>query len=168
MAERDVEQFFAFLVGDVARLMRKRFEQGVQRLNLTRAQGQVLGQINMNQGINQSTLADRLDIQNMTLTRLVDKLEKAGFVERRADPDDRRMWRLYLTAAAEPILEEMWVVAEEICDDALEGLSGQARDKMIEGLAHARGRLSEQTNGRSGTERTGSVAGGLRAAGGRP
>lgn len=166
VAERDVEQFFAFLVGDVARLIRKRFEQGVQRLNLTRAQAQVLGNINMNQGINQSELAERLDIQNMTLTRLVDKLETAGFVERRSDPNDRRMWRLYLTKAAKPILDEMWIVAEEICDDALDGLSEQARDKMIRGLSHARGQLSEQTNGVKSGEQT--AAGTLRAAGGRP
>lgn len=147
MSERDPEQFIPFLIGDVARLYRKKFQQHVQRLNLTGSQARVLGQINMHQGINQKGLAERLEIENMTLTRLIDKLEKAGFVERRADPNDRRAWRLYLTDNARPILDEMWIVAEEIRDEALAGLSNAQRDALVTGLAHARANLAEAANG---------------------
>lgn len=147
MSEHDPEQFIPFLIGDVARLFRKKFQQRVQRLNLTGSQARVLGQINMNQGINQKGLADRLEVENMTLTRLIDKLEDSGFVERRADPNDRRAWRLYLTAAAQPILDEMWVVAEEIHDEAFAGLTAQQRDALVTGLSHARANLAEAANG---------------------
>lgn len=153
MSERDPEQFIPFLIGDVARLFRKKFQQRVQRLNLTRSQAQVLGQINMNQGINQKSLAERLEIQTMTLTRLIDKLEEAGFVERRADPSDRRAWRLYLTDTAQPILDEMWIVAEEVRDEAFAGLSGAQRDALVTGLSHARRNLADQTNGQAADAR---------------
>lgn len=147
MSERDPEQFIPFLIGDVARLFRKKLQQRVQRLNLTRSQAQVLGQIAMNEGINQKGLAERLELQNMTLTRLLDKLQEAGFVERRADPNDRRAWRLFLTDAAEPILDEMWIVAEEIRDEALAGLTETEREALIRGLTHTRANLAEQANG---------------------
>jgi len=88
------ERNLGFLLHDVARLMRKRFEQNARGLGLTRSQCQVLAHLARNEGIQQSGLADILEVEPITLTRLLDRLEEAGFVERRAHATDRRIRHL--------------------------------------------------------------------------
>src|SRR6185437_9269425 len=82
----DPERSFGFLLHDIARLMRKRFDQRARSLNLSRAQWQLLVHLSRREGINQSGLAEILEIENITLGRLVDRMEEAGWVERRLDP----------------------------------------------------------------------------------
>src|SRR3546814_15306831 len=98
-----------FLLHDAARLLRKRFEQKARAhgSNLTRAQWSVLAHLSRQEGVNQTTLADTLDVEPITVARLVDKLEQLGLIERRADPGDRRARLLYLQPAAAPLLAEM-------------------------------------------------------------
>src|SRR5258705_8371299 len=91
-----------FLLHEVARLLRKRFEQNARGSGLTRAQWHVLAYLAQNEGINQSGLADLLEIEPITLGRIVDKLQVLRLVERRPDPSDRRVWLLHLTPAARP------------------------------------------------------------------
>ena len=91
-----------FLLHDVARLLRKRFEQRARDLGLTRSQWQTLAYLNRNEGIHQSGLADILEIEPITLVRILDRLEERGLVERRRHPTDRRIWLLYLKDAARP------------------------------------------------------------------
>src|SRR5712672_4409207 len=87
-----------FLLHDVARLLRKRFEQNARGSGLTRSQWQVLTYLARNEGISQSGLADLLEIEPITLGRIVDKLQTRGLIERRPDPSDRRAWLLHLTS----------------------------------------------------------------------
>ena len=109
----DLDRSFGFLVNDVARLYGRRFSHNGSRLGLTREQCRTLGYLARNEGINQAGLADLLEIRPMTLVRQIDRMEDAGWIERRPDPADRRARRLYLTAKARPILGRIWDVANE-------------------------------------------------------
>src|ERR1700752_4303592 len=109
----DLERSFGFLVSDGARLFGRRFDHNGRRLGLTRAQCRTLGYLARNEGINQAGLADLLEIRPMTLVRQIDRMEEAGWIERRPDPADRRARRLFLTAKARPILGRIWNVADE-------------------------------------------------------
>src|SRR2546421_2461202 len=83
------ERNIGFLLHDVARLMRKRFEQNARDLGLTRSQCQVLAHLARHEGIQQGSLAEIHEVEPITLTRIVDRLEEAGLVERRLHPTDR-------------------------------------------------------------------------------
>src|SRR5690349_15990228 len=96
-----------FLLYDVARLLRRRFDQRAQKSGLTRAQWHVLAILKRNEGLNQAALADLMDMEPITLSRHIDRLESAGWVSRRPDPNDRRARRLYLGEKVTPLLEDM-------------------------------------------------------------
>ena len=140
----DLDRSFGFLVNDVARLFGRRFSQNGRRLGLTRAQCRTLGYIARNEGINQAGLADLLEIRPMTLVRQIDRMEEAGWIERRADPADRRARRLYLTGKARPILGRIWRVATETRDEALAGISAAEADQLIDLLGRVHASLSER------------------------
>ena len=91
-----LDRNLGFLLHDVARLMRKRFEQNARDLGLTRSQCQVLAHLARNDGIHQGTLAELLEVEPITLTRIVDRLEEAGLVERQLHRSDRRVRLLRL------------------------------------------------------------------------
>ncbi|MBV1698834.1 MAG: MarR family transcriptional regulator [Hyphomicrobiales bacterium] len=126
---------FAFLLNDVARLLRTYANYRAAQFGITRAQWAVLVRVDREEGLNQSKLADTLDLQPITLTRLLDKLCDGGLIERRPDPDDRRAKRLYLTPAARPLLEQLRVLGEETMADALSGLDRASIDQMIGDLS---------------------------------
>jgi DNA-binding MarR family transcriptional regulator len=138
----------ALLVADSSRFFRRRFDARARRIGVSRAQWQVLFALSRNQGINQAGLADALDVETITVGRMVDRLEEAGLVERRADPADRRAWRLHLTERAHPILEELRAVGEIVMDEALAGISA-AEQEMLGALL---GRLRANLCGRSEPE----------------
>src|SRR5947209_18499355 len=128
----DLDRSFGFLVHDVARLFGRRFNQrALLFLGLTRAQCKVLGYLARNEGINQAGLADLLEIKPMTLVRQIDRMEEDGWIERRADPADRRARRLFLTAKARPILSRIMDVATETGDDALVRLHPAEAQELI-------------------------------------
>ena len=140
----DLERSFGFLVNDVARLFGRRFDHNGRRLGLTRAQCRTLGYLARNEGINQAGMADLLEIRPMTLVRQIDRMEEAGWIERRADPADRRARRLFLTAKARPILGRIWSVANETRDEALARLSASEGDALIDLLQRVHSTLSER------------------------
>ena len=82
-------------------------DQRARQFGISRAQWAVLVRLDRNEGLKQSELAEMLDLQPITLTRLLDRLADNGLIERRADPNDRRANRLYLTPAARPLLERL-------------------------------------------------------------
>ena len=98
---------FSFILNDVARLLRTYADHKAAQFGMTRAQWAVLVRLDRAEGLSQSELAEMLDLQPITLTRLLDKLADSGLIERRADPDDRRAKRLFLTPAARPLLEQL-------------------------------------------------------------
>jgi MarR family transcriptional regulator for hemolysin len=146
------EYGFGFLLHDIARLLRKRFDQRAATLGLSRAQWQVLAHLHRHEGINQSGLADILEIKGVTLGRLVDRLEAAGWVERRADLSDRRARRLYTTAKVAPVLERMWALGETNREEALAGLGDEDRHRLVDALLKIRANLSERAGPRDAGE----------------
>ncbi|HZB92286.1 MAG TPA: MarR family transcriptional regulator [Stellaceae bacterium] len=140
----DPERSFGFLLHDIARLMRKRFDQRARALGLSRSQWQVLAHLSRHEGINQSGLAEILEIENITLGRLIERMEEAGWVERRPDRNDRRARLLYTTQKVAPVMERMRALAEETRDEALAGLSAAEREALFDRLRHVRANLSER------------------------
>jgi MarR family transcriptional regulator, transcriptional regulator for hemolysin len=144
MTQSSLDRSFGFLLHDIARLVRKRYEQRARPLGLTRAQWQVLAHLQRHEGINQSGLAELLEIEPITIARLLDRMEEAGLVERRADPADRRARRLFLTERARPMLERGRALGDEVRAEAFAGLGPTERESLIDMLLRVRGNLSEK------------------------
>jgi MarR family transcriptional regulator, transcriptional regulator for hemolysin len=121
-----------FLLKDVTRLYTKRFEQRAQGLALTLAQCKTLAYLSKNEGVSQKRLAELIEIDPMSLVRILDRMEADGWVQRRSDPDDRRARSLVLTENAKPILEHIWQLASETRAEALEGLSTDERTSLVD------------------------------------
>ncbi len=130
-----------FMLSDVARLLRRNFNRRVQSLGLTQAQWMLLARIARDEGSRQAQLAEVLEMQPISVARLIDRMEAAGWVERRKDPTDRRAVNLYITKKAEPILDEMWGRADETQTVALEGLSQPIREELMKALVTIRENL---------------------------
>lgn len=137
----ELKQTLGFLLHDVARLLRKRFEQRGRHLGLTRAQWQVLAHVARHEGIHQQALAEILEVEPITLVRHIDRIEAAGLVERRQHAKDRRVRLLYLTPAAHPILDDMREVGQATREDALDGIGEGDREKLTQILLAMRGNL---------------------------
>lgn len=110
------------VIHELAHLMRTRFDQRARQHDMTRAQWVILYKLDRSPGLTQNDLAAMIEVEPITVARLIDRLEAKGLVERRHDPNDRRVWRLHLLPAAEPILEEITVARQ----DMLELLLGDA------------------------------------------
>lgn len=134
-------QTIGFVLHDVARLMRKRFEQRARHLGLTRSQWQVLSKLSYNEGIHQKGLADLLEIESITLVRLLDKMQERGLVERRRHPTDRRMTLLFLTPDARPLLQVMRKLGEQTRQEAMAGFSEQEYQQVQQSLERMRENL---------------------------
>jgi len=135
MPSRSPQREFAFILNDVARLLRTYADFKAAQFGITRAQWAVLVRLDRHEGLNQSELAEILDLQPITLTRLLDKLSDSGLIERRPDPEDRRAKRLFLTPAARPLLERLGVLGEETMASALAGVDGMSIEHMVGHLA---------------------------------
>lgn len=122
---------FAFILNDVARLIRTHADQEARRFGMTRAQWAVLARIEHQQGLKQSELAEILDLAPISLTRLIDRLCDAGLIERRNDPQDRRAKRLYLTPAARPVLEKLHGAGEGIMAALLQGIERKDAERIL-------------------------------------
>lgn len=130
------------LMQDVARLLRRAFNRRTKDLGLTQAQWQALVYIRRQEGINQITLADYLEVQPISVARLIDRMETAGWIERRRDPNDRRAVNLYLAEKSKPIMEELWACAMEIRAKAFDGISAEEQETLFSLLLRVRGNLS--------------------------
>jgi MarR family transcriptional regulator for hemolysin len=135
---------FAFLLSDVARLLKTYSNRRAEEFGMTRAQWAVLFRLERNEGMIQSELANILDIEPITLARIVDKLSEQKLVERRADPKDRRAWRLYLTGNAHPVLERLHAIGEEIMASALAGLDGTVVGELVAHMNLVKENLKDQ------------------------
>jgi DNA-binding MarR family transcriptional regulator len=134
-----------FLLQDTSRLMRRRFIQRAREtgLPLNRSEVSLLRHVKHEQGINQATLASYMDIEPVTVLRLIDRLEAEGLVERRPDPSDRRVWTVWLTEAAGPMLERIKAITLSVRKEALGGFSAQQAEALIESLVAVRENLIE-------------------------
>jgi len=133
---------FLFLLYDVARTMRTRADQRARTRGMTRAQWVILARLERQPGITQNEMAAIVEVEPITIARLVDRLEARGLVERRADPKDRRVWRLQLLPAAAPVLREINKYRAEINDVVTAGMSETTRRTLKDGLLQMKANLA--------------------------
>lgn len=141
-----MEDNLGVLLGDTARLIRRDFDVRARDIGVTRPQWRVLLTLRRHEGINQGGLAEILEVEPITVCRMVDRLQEGGLVERRADPSDRRSWRLFLTPRAEKLVDQLKPLAEEMLEAALDGVSGRERASLFETLDRIRQNLSRRSN----------------------
>jgi DNA-binding MarR family transcriptional regulator len=127
-----------FEIGETAHVLRKAFDRLAVGLGVTRAQWKVLFRLTRTPGLRQVELADQLELEPITLCRIVDRLEEAGLVERTRDPDDRRAWRLHVTAEAQPLIEKLKKVGDELIRQAFAGIDAKDIEITRQVLARAR------------------------------
>lgn len=132
----------AFLISDTARLMRRRFDERAREIGVTRAQWRALTTINHREGINQGGLAELIEVEPISLCRMIDRLEEAGLVERRRDPSDRRAWQLYLTDKARPLIAHFRGLADALVEHALHGLDEARQAQLADALGVIRANLT--------------------------
>lgn len=155
MPKYPINREFGFMLNDVARLLRTYADHKAAQFGITRAQWAVLVRLERSEGLNQTELADVLDLQPITLTRLLDKLSDSGLIERRPDPSDRRAKRLFLTPAARPLLEQLSALGEETMTSTLAGIERERVEQMVSQLALVKDNLRRLIQQRH----AGSVAG---------
>ena len=134
--------FLPWELAETSRLLRRAYDRRVASLGITSAQWRVLFALSRESNLRQVELADRLDLEPITLCRIIDRLTEAGLVERRADPSDRRAWRLALTAKATPVLEQLLALATKLRAEAFEGLDQPVLDQIRDGLERIRDNVS--------------------------
>ena len=134
MFDENLDRSLGFLLNDVSRQMRNRFDRQARALGLTRAQWRVMMFLHRHEGARQNELASLLEVENVTLGRHIDRLEESGWVERRPDPTDRRAWRLFLAEKSMPMLDKLAVFLIETRETALYGFSSEERETLIETL----------------------------------
>jgi len=131
MSRTSVDQNFLFTLGELYRLLRVYADKEASRYGITRAQWAVLAKVERSEGMKQTELAEQLEMQPITLTRLIDKLCDNGWIERRGDDNDRRVNRLYLKKAARPLLGKLAGLKSEITAAALEGISPTDAERLV-------------------------------------
>ena len=128
---RPVDQNFLFTLGELQRLVRAYADRQAARYGITRAQWAVLAKVERFEGMKQSELAEQMEMQPITLTRLIDRLCDNGWIERRSDDSDRRVNRLYLRKAAKPLLGKLAGLKAELTATALDGISPSDAQRLL-------------------------------------
>src|SRR5215469_4443328 len=142
MARRNNREL-AFSINDVARLLRTYADHAAGQFGMTRAKWAVLARLDRFEGLKQTELAEMLDLQPISLTRLLDGLAENGLIERRPDPEDRRAKRLYLTPGARPLLERLSELGEDLMETALAGLQPADVNALLAHLATVKENLRQ-------------------------
>lgn len=132
----------AMELGETSLMLRRFFDREVGTAGVTSTQWRVLLRLAREPGLKQVELAERLDVEPITACRIVDRLEESGLVERRRDPADRRVWRLAITPAAEPLVERLRAMGETVAQAAFAGLSGAEIEQARSLLARVRDNVS--------------------------
>jgi MarR family transcriptional regulator for hemolysin len=141
MPQLPLKREFAFTIMDVARLIKTYADQRARQFGISRAQWAVLIRIERTEGLKQSELAEMLDLQPISLTRLLDRLAENGLIERRADPNDRRANRLYLKPAAKPLLGQLAALGTDMMGTVLKGVDEPAIERMLKELGRVKSNL---------------------------
>jgi MarR family transcriptional regulator, transcriptional regulator for hemolysin len=132
-----------FLIHDVSRLRRTAFDQRMKPLDLTRSQWSVLTGVSRHgeKGITQTELANVLDLGKVALGGLIDRLDVSGFVERHADPKDRRINRVYLTKKGNDVLEKMIKIGMDMNAKVMKGITLKRQHQLAETLHEMKANL---------------------------
>src|SRR6201992_3468643 len=131
MARGSVDMNFLFTLGELQRLVRLYADKQAARYGITRAQWAVLAKVERTEGLKQTELAEQMEMQPITLTRLIDKLCDNGWIERRGDDSDRRVNRLYLRKAARPLLGKLAGLRSELTATALDGINPADAHRLL-------------------------------------
>jgi MarR family transcriptional regulator for hemolysin len=131
MARAAIDMNFLFTLGELQRLVRAYADRQASRYGITRAQWAVLAKVERFEGMKQTELAEQMEMQPITLTRLIDRLCDNGWIERRSDDTDRRVNRLYLRKAAKPLLVKLAGLKAELTGTALEGISASDANRLL-------------------------------------
>ncbi|MEY4270983.1 MAG: hypothetical protein RLZZ58_2199 [Pseudomonadota bacterium] len=131
-------------MSDLTRLVRRAFDARARAIGVTRPQWQVLTLIRRHEGINQGGLAELLEVEPITVGRMIDRLQEADMVERRADPQDRRAWRLHLTQRGEALMVQLRPLAEDMFVEAFEGFAASDQRAMFDLLERMRQNLARK------------------------
>jgi DNA-binding MarR family transcriptional regulator len=137
-----------FEIAETAHALRRAFDRRAATLGVTRAQWKVLFRLSRNPGLRQVELADVLDVEPITLSRIIDRLQESGLVERSPDPTDRRAWRLQVTSKAQPLIAKLLKLADGLMDEAFDGLSEADLTAMRGKLTKIRENLAAAEPGR--------------------
>ena len=136
-------EMLPFEISETAHALRKAFDRRAVGMGVTRAQWKVLFRLERQPGLRQIELADMLDIEPITLTRILDRLQEAGLIERSSDPADRRAWRLHVTAKARPLVAKLRAIADEMTADAFAGINPKDIQTTRQVLALVRERAGQ-------------------------
>ena len=130
------------LVTEISRLFSQDFNTRVPDYGLTHTQWHALSILKRNEGIKQAVLAQLLQVKPISLGRLIDRMEAAGWVERRQAPNDRRAVQLYLTPKVKPLLDEMTEAAALTRERALSDFHNDERELLLQMLLRVKTNLS--------------------------
>lgn len=130
----DFNSDFISLIMVVARLSRVEADRRARQHGMTRAQWSILIHLQNQPGLSQKELSNILEVEPISVARLVDRLARAGLVERRADERDRRIWRLHLLPAASPLMSEINLHKQELSAFITEGLTDAEREVVRDAL----------------------------------
>ena len=137
-----MEEALGYLINDTGRMIQRAFDERARVVGGTHAQWRVLAGLRRHPGIRQAPLAELFDVEPITMSRMIDRLQEGGFVERRADPQDRRAWLLYLTQQADPIMDRIRVVADDLHASMIVDLSESELAALRSTLEKIRSNLS--------------------------
>lgn len=138
----------AFLIKDVSHLMRRRFDERARMIGVTREQWRTLFVVSRHEGANQGVLADMLEVEPITMCRMIDRLEDSDMLERRRDPADRRAWQIFLTPKAAPLIDRLHAVGEAMIADAVEGIPEETQQMLFDTLLQIQDNLNETPKGK--------------------
>ena len=134
---------FGYTIADMTRLLRRVFDRRAAHLGLTRAQWRALKLIGRSPGLTQVQLSEELDMEAIAVGRVLDRMQAAGFIERRNDPNDRRCWRLFPVGETPAAMVEMKRIADQLNDEVLDGVSDEDFETVMRVLAAVKVNLHE-------------------------
>jgi DNA-binding MarR family transcriptional regulator len=137
---------FGYLLNDVTLLFRKHFDRRAVKFGLTRAQWRATKVLYHREGLRQTELAEFLEMEPIAVGRVIDRLQAAGFVERRPDPKDRRAWRLHTTEQARGVVDDMENIARELRRDVTVGISYEEMTQAMEVINRIKENLQALTS----------------------
>jgi MarR family transcriptional regulator for hemolysin len=146
MTKLPIEREIAFNIKDVARMLSTYADQRARQLGISQAQWSVLVRLDRQEGQKQSELAEMLDLQPISLTRLLDRLAQNGLIERRPDPHDRRANRLYLKPAARPLLEQLGHLGQNVMKEVLDGIDPAGTEQLLRNIVLMKDNLRTAIN----------------------
>jgi DNA-binding MarR family transcriptional regulator len=144
MSDDDARRDVLFLLHDVARLIRVEADKRARAHGMTRAQWVILVRVERQPGLSQKELAEVMEVEPITVARLIDRMERRGIVERRPDPKDRRVWRLHLCPSAQPLLAELNVARTALARMITSGLDLDAIEQLFETLLSMKAALTQE------------------------